>query len=74
MRGWAKIKESARYAGVSVRTFRKWIKRGLKHSKLPSGLILVHKNSIDDYICGFEVDENQTAKMVDEVVADFLGK
>ncbi len=32
--GWTKIKTGAEYAGVSERTFRDWLKQGLKHIRL----------------------------------------
>jgi hypothetical protein len=49
-RGWAKAKVAARYAGVSERTFRQWLKDGLKHSRLRSGTILVKYEWIDEYL------------------------
>ncbi|MFC1817103.1 hypothetical protein ACFL0M_14475 [Thermodesulfobacteriota bacterium] len=55
MKGWAKIKHAARYAGIGERTFRKWLKQGLHHSRLPSGRILVSLKAIDDFLSGYEV-------------------
>jgi excisionase family DNA binding protein len=69
-RGWAKIKEAAKYAGVSVRTFRDWLKDGLRHSRLSSGTILVSYGAIDEYLMGFEVRENQVGEIVDEFVKE----
>ena len=58
MIGWSKIKAAAKYAGVSERTLRSWLKAGLKHSRLPSGTILIKYSSIDKYLEGFEANED----------------
>jgi excisionase family DNA binding protein len=70
-RGWAKVKEAAKYAGVSVRTLRDWLKDGLRHSRLSTGTILVAYAAIDEYLVGFEVRDNQVDEIVDEVMEEF---
>jgi excisionase family DNA binding protein len=70
-RGWAKIKEAAKYAGVSVRTFRDWLKDGLRHSRLSTGTILVAYAAIDEYLERFEVKNNQVDEFVNQVVKEF---
>lgn len=72
MEGWAKVKKAAEYAGVSERTFRDWLKNGLKHIRLSSGTVLIKYDSIDDYLERFEVNENLVDKIVDSVVSDLL--
>jgi excisionase family DNA binding protein len=67
--GWAKVKKAAEYAGVSERTFRDWLKNGLKHIRLSSGAVLIKYDSIDDYLERFEVNENLVDKIVDSVVS-----
>jgi excisionase family DNA binding protein len=67
-RGWAKVKEAAKYAGVSVRTLRDWLKNGLRHSRLSAGMILVSYAAIDEYLVGFEVHKNQVDDIVDKVM------
>jgi hypothetical protein len=68
--GWLKVKDAAKYAGVSERTFRDWLKFGLKHSKLPSGTILTKPAYIDKYIEHFDVDQSTDFdKWIDETVA-----
>ena len=62
--GWAKVKQGARYAGVSERTLRDWLKNGLKHSQLPTGSILIRYADIDVHLEKFAV----TGKEVDSVV------
>lgn len=67
MKGWAKIKTGAKYSGVSVRTFRKWLKAGLRHSRLPSGTILTKPEWMDEYLEGFEVVENEVDKITESI-------
>jgi hypothetical protein len=68
MNGWAKIKTASRYADVGERTFRKWLKQGLKHSRLSSGTILVRFSDIDDYLERFAIKDDQVKAIVDEVM------
>ena len=73
MTGWKKVADAAKYAGVSVRTFRDWLKDGLKHSKLPSGTILIKPASIDEYLEQFEVcKDDDISRVVDEMVAGVM--
>ena len=66
MEGWAKIKQAAKYVGVSERTFRPWLQQGLRHVRLKSGTILIKYSWIDDYLGTMEV----TTHEVDEIVAE----
>jgi hypothetical protein len=67
MRGWIKPKCGAMYAGVSERTFRPWLKRGLRHVRLPSGTILIKYEWVDKFLENFEVQDNEVSRIVDEV-------
>jgi hypothetical protein len=67
VKGWSKVKAGAQYAGVSERTFRPWLKKGLKHSRLPSGTILIRFIDIDDYLERFAVKDDQVADIVQEI-------
>ena len=67
MEGWAKIKSAAEYAGISERTLREWLKQGLKHSRLPSGRLLIRFTDIDEFLSGYEATYNQVDAVVDEV-------
>jgi predicted site-specific integrase-resolvase len=74
-RGWAKVKEAAKYAGVSVRTLRDWLKDGLHHIRMKTAqnktrLILTRYDWIDEYLMGFEVNENQVDEIVKEVMRE----
>ena len=64
-----KVKEAAKYSGVTVRTFRRWLKDGLRHSRLRSGTILVNTALIDEYLSKFEVKESDS---IDRVVNDVV--
>jgi excisionase family DNA binding protein len=73
--GWLKVKDAAKYSGVSVRTFRDWLKDGLEHSKLPSGTILIKPASIDAYLEQFKVhDAADIDRVVDEMLADVMSR
>ena len=74
MEGWASIKNAAKYADVSVRTMRGLLKRGLKHSRLSSGMIRIRYSDIDEFFKQYQVSENQIDKIVDEVMRDFVRK
>ncbi len=69
-RGWAKVKEGAKYAGVSERTLRDWLKNGLRCSRLQSGTILIRYAWIDEYLMGFEVRTNQVDEIANQVVKE----
>ena len=69
-RGYAKVKKAAKYAGVSERTFRDWLKDGLRHSRLSTGTILVAYASIDNYLASFVASRNQVDNIVDEVMQE----
>jgi hypothetical protein len=70
MDGWARIKDGAKYGGTKDRTFRGWLKLGLKHSRLPSGTILIKYEWIDEFLEKYEVNENQVDTIVDETMKE----
>ena len=67
---WLKPKKAAIYAGISERTFRSWLKQGLVYSRMPSGMMLVHRNDIDDFIRRYQTSEDEVEKMVDSFLKD----
>ena len=69
MQGWAKVKQAAKYAGVSERTLEEWLRSGLKYAQLPSGLRLIKYEWIDEYLQGFTAQDK-----VEEIVSDVLAK
>ena len=70
MDGWGKIKPAATYAGISERTLRDFLKQGLKHSRLPTGRILIRFSDIDEYLEKFCVDENRVDRIVEEMIGE----
>lgn len=71
MTEWLKVKSGAKYADTSERSFRDWLKAGLRHSRLPSGSIRIKKAWIDEYLAGFETRENRVDAIVNDVLKDF---
>ena len=70
MQGWCKIKMAAKYSGVSPRTFRSWLKSGLKHSRLPSGTILINYSDVDKYIDTFAVENDEVDEIVNSMIEE----
>ena len=71
MDGWAKIKSGSKYADVGERSFRDWLKNGLRHTRLNSKTILIKYSWIDEYLEKFEVEENRIDRTVDDALKDF---
>ena len=57
-------------AGVSERTFRKWLKDGLHHSRV-RGTILIHYFWIEEYLAKYEVVQNEVDEIVEETLKEF---
>ena len=71
MLGWCKAKNAAKYADVSERKIREWLKEGLKHSRLPTGTIRIRYSDIDEYLEQFQVNDNLVDTVVDDILNDF---
>jgi excisionase family DNA binding protein len=71
MEGWATIKKAAKYADVSERTFRDWLKNGLKHSRLNAKTIRIRYSDIDEFLERYQVDDRLVDDLVDSVMRDF---
>jgi len=67
MKGWSKVKGAARYAGVSERSFRKWLKDGLRHVQMNTGTILIKYSWVDEFLENFETQDNEVSRIVSEV-------
>ena len=70
MTGWLRVKGAAEYCSISERTFRDWLRQGLKFSRLPSGTILIRISDLDSFLESFAVDENQQAERIDRIVSE----
>jgi excisionase family DNA binding protein len=66
-RGYAKVKQAARYTGVSERTFRDYLKTGLPHFRLSTGTILIAYRDIDEWFKQFRVDDSRIDSIVNEL-------
>jgi hypothetical protein len=67
MKGWTKIKAASVYAGISPRTMRKWLNQGLRHSRLPSGTIILSFDAVDEFLSSFEVQNDEVERIVEEL-------
>ena len=67
---WLKPKPAAKYCGIGERTLRKLLKEGLRHSRLPSGTILIKAAWIDEFFERFEVGSQ--ADEVNQIVDSTL--
>ena len=74
MIGWLKVKNAAKYADVSERTLRTWLKSGLRHSRLPSGTILIKIEWLDEFLEENEVENNNSVEKIAEQVIKNLRK
>ena len=71
MEGWASVKKAAKYADISERTLRDWLKEGLKHSRLNAKTIRIRYVDIDEFLEQFQVDDHLVDNLVDSVMRDF---
>lgn len=68
---WYWLRDALEYAGgIDERTFRAWLRDGLRHSRLPSGRIMVSQEAIDEYLERYTVKGNFVDVIVDEVIRD----
>jgi excisionase family DNA binding protein len=70
--GWLRIREAAKYSGISTRTLRDWLKMGLKSYRV-RGAILVCADDIDSFIKRFPADGQDVDRIVDEAVEAIKG-
>jgi len=71
MEGWGKSKDVAKYAGVSERTVRNWLKEGLRHSRLRTGRILIKYAWLDEFLEPLSDQVSEVDRVVKEVLRDF---
>ncbi len=68
---YRKVSGQAKRFDLSERTFRPFLKQGLKHIRLPSGTILIKDQWADEFFAKFEVVVEEAAK-VDGIVHEVL--
>ncbi len=67
--GWTKIAGACVYAGgVEKRTMRQWCRSGLRHSRLPSGRILIRYADIDQFLERFTAQPDEAERIADETL------
>lgn len=67
--GYIKAKDGAKYAGVSERTFRDWLKAGLKCTRpLNKKSVLTKPEWIDEFLVGYIDEGNRINDLVEEVL------
>jgi predicted site-specific integrase-resolvase len=64
---------AAKYAGVSLKIFRRWLANGLRHSQLANGRILTKYEWIDAYLEKFEVRDDTAKLQADELTEGLTG-
>jgi hypothetical protein len=67
--GWGKVKSIARHMDISERTCRKFLKRGMRHVRLPSGHILIKYSWADQYLEKLEDQTNNVDQIVNQIVS-----
>lgn len=66
-RGYCKPSTGAKYADQkSVKTFRSWFRKGLRHVRLPNGRILTKYDWIDQFLEQYEV-RNEVKQLAEEL-------
>jgi len=70
MNGWLNVKTGAAYAGVSERTFSKWLRDGLKHIRVSARIIKIKPEWIDEYIMGFADSEAESESIVNKIMSE----
>ena len=74
MEGWANIKNAAKYADVSERTLRTWLKEGLRYAKLPTGTIRIRYDAVDAFLEQFADSQHQVDAVVDQLFSELKTK
>jgi hypothetical protein len=67
--GWHRIKGVAENTESSSRTVHRWLKDGLRHSKV-HGTIFISDEALAEWFKRHEVQVDEVAEIVDQVMAD----
>ncbi len=70
--GYLTVEAAAEYASVSVRTFRNWIKDGLKHVRVSRKMIRTKPDWIEEYLDQFQEEHHEIEDVINEVMAEFI--
>lgn len=67
---WGGIKDACHYSGRCEKTLRGWLSSGLRHSRLPSGRILIKYSHIDEFLEKYAVTESEVDRQVDQILRE----
>jgi len=75
--GWCKVAKAAEYLDVGERTLREWIaKKIIPFTRLPSGAIRLHHETIDAFLKKREQTpgqkSNEDVEIVDDICRDLI--
>jgi excisionase family DNA binding protein len=69
--GYLSLEDAARYASVSTRTMKRWIKAGLPvYQGTIRGKVLIRPTDVDAYLTRQQVPQLDLNAMVDDVLLD----
>jgi hypothetical protein len=56
--------------GISSRTLRSWLKEGLCYTKLPSGMVLVKTDWVDEFLERFKTSDDKLTRIAQSILKD----
>lgn len=71
--GWFRVRDAAKYTGVSERTVRDWLTEDLAFAKV-KGIVLIKVEWLNEWLERQRVGQDRAAKinsLVDEVLSEF---
>jgi DeoR/GlpR family transcriptional regulator of sugar metabolism len=66
---WNRIKKAADRQDVSPRQMRRYLKEGLRHSRI-HGTVFISDEALDEFFKRHEVQTDEVSEIVDQVMAD----
>jgi hypothetical protein len=67
--GWNRINKAATKSDVSPRQVRRYLKEGLRHSRI-HGTVFISDEALDEFFKRHEVQVDEVSEIVDQVMAD----
>ena len=69
--GFLSLRQAAKWAGVSTKTLKRWIARGLpKYQAGHRSKVLIRTRDIEEFLTRFETPQMELNGLVDEVMKD----
>jgi hypothetical protein len=66
---WLRVKRVAERADTSTRTVRRWMKSGLRHSRI-SGIPYISESALDEWMRAHEVADDPAVRIADDVLRE----